>query len=346
MRHIGLDVHKRDTKLCWIYDDTGEISGRATVMTSEVIATIQALPGERCVVLEVGAQSWFLARALMSLPQTQVWVVDAFRARRALEGMRRGTKTDKVDAEGLARLSLEGRAAAMAVWLADPLTHQLRTVSHTRLTLVRQATALQNQIRALLQTEGVTCRSADLMGRKGQQELALLTPTLAPVAAECLIQLRDSLRFVKQQVQVIEQRLTQLVQAHPNGPRLMTIGGCGVVLAGLIIGEIGQITRFSHARHLRSYAGLTPRICQSGARSQLGPLTPGNRNLKYGLVMLAQHFAWSQHFDQTRLKRTYYRCLNRYGPNPAKVALARHLCDIIFAMLRDQTDFAPEVLAA
>ena len=25
MRHIGLDVHKRDTKLCWIYDDTGEI---------------------------------------------------------------------------------------------------------------------------------------------------------------------------------------------------------------------------------------------------------------------------------------------------------------------------------
>jgi len=201
MRHIGLDVHKRDTKVCWMDDGTGEISGRTTVSTSEVLSTIRALPGERCVVLEVGAQSWFLARALMSLPQTQVWVVDAFRAHRALEGMRPGTKTDKTDAEGLARLSFEGRAAAMAVWLADPLTHQLRTVSHTRLTLVRQATALQNQIRALLQSEGANCRSTDLMGRQGQRELTLLTPTLAPVAAECLTQLRDSLVFVKQQVQ-------------------------------------------------------------------------------------------------------------------------------------------------
>ena len=153
--------------------------------------------------------------------------------------------------------------------------------------------------------------------------------------------LKSSLTAARQQLRPHEQDDKRLTNSRLDSPFYS-----GVVLAGLIIGEIGQITRFSHARHLRSYAGLTPRICQSGARSQLGPLTPGNRNLKYGLVMLAQHFAWSQHFDQTRLKRTYYRCLNRYGPNPAKVALARHLCDIIFAMLRDQTDFAPEVLAA
>jgi hypothetical protein len=100
MRHIGLDVHQRDTKLCWIDDETGVRSGCNTVPTAQVVATVSALPGERCVVLETGSQSWFLGRALLSLPETQVFVVDAFKARRSLEGMHAGKKTDKWDALG------------------------------------------------------------------------------------------------------------------------------------------------------------------------------------------------------------------------------------------------------
>jgi hypothetical protein len=33
-----------------------------------------------------------------------------------------------------------------------------------------------------------------------------------------------------------------------------------------------------------------------------------------------------------------------YGPNPAKVSLARHIVNIIFAMLRDGTEFDPRLL--
>lgn len=97
---------------------------------------------------------------------------------------------------------------------------------------------------------------------------------------------------------------------------------------------------------MRSYAGLAPSIWQSGERCFLGKLTKGNRYLKYALVLLAQHVAWSRHFADTRIKRAYCRVLHKHGPNPAKVALARHLCDVIFAMLRDEKDFAPELLAA
>lgn len=346
MRHIGLDVHKQDTKLCWIDDETGVVSGRSTVPTGDVIRVVSSLAGERCVVLETGSQSWFLARALLSLPQTQVFVVDAFKARRSLEGMHPGKKTDKWDALGLAKLSLENRAAPMAVWLADLPTHEIRTLSHVRLGLVQQAASLQTQIRALLRGEGLQCHSTDLMGQKAQRELDGLAQLLSPACAGCLTGLRLALNCLKQEIQKLEKPLLKLVMADARCRRLMTIDGCGFVLAALIVGEIGQISRFSQAKYLRSYAGLTPRICQSGERCFTGSLSQGNRYLKYALVLLAQHFAWSKGFGETRLKRAYYRTLNQHGPKPAKVALARHLCDVVLAMLRDETDFAPEALAA
>jgi transposase len=316
------------------------------VPTGEVIATVSALPGARCVVLETGSQSWFLARALQTLPQTQVFVVDAFQARRSLEGMHRGKKTDKWDALGLAKLSLQQRAAAMAVWLADLPTQQLRVLVRTRAALVQQTTALQNQLRALLRAEGLQVPCSDLMGRQAQRDLDALAPLLPAVSALCLAQLRGSLHFGKQQIQQLDQQLATLTGAHADCQRLMTLPGCGVILAATIVAEIGAISRFRTAKQLRSYAGLTPRICQSGERSYLGPLTRGHRGLKYALVLLAQHFAWNRGFDGTGLKQAYYRCLHRHGPTPAKVALARHLCDVIFAMLRDGTDFTPQQLAA
>jgi len=346
MKHIGLDVHQRDTKVCWIDDDTGQVSNRATVPTGQVVATVAAVPGERCVVLETGSQCWFLGRALASLAQTQVFVVDAFKARRSLEGMHPGKKTDKWDAYGLAKLSLERRAAPMAVWLADLPTHELRTLTRTRAALVQQTTALQNQLRALLRAEGLQCPRSDLMGRQAQRDLDALASLLPSLAAVCFGQLRASLVFLKQQIQTLEQQLAQQALAHPDCRRLMTLPGCGIILASTLIAEIGSISRFSQAKYLRSYAGLTPRICQSGERSYLGPLARGHRGLKYALVLLAQHFAWHQGFADTHLKQAYYRCLHRHGPNPAKVALARHLCDVIFAMLRDGTDFTPQRLAA
>jgi len=342
MRHIGLDVHQRETKLCWIHGATGEVGNRATVPTAQVVDAVRALPGPRCVVLETGGQSWFLAGMLQSLPETEVFVVDAFQARRALEGMHRGKKTDKWDAYGLAKLSLQGRAAAMAVWLADLPTQQLRTLVRTRAALVQQTTALQNQLRALLRAAGLRVPGSDLMGRQAQQDLDALLPLLPPISVLCGEQLRRSLHFGKAQIHALEQELTTLARAHPACQRLMTLPGCGVILAATIVAEIGSISRFRQAKHLRSYAGLTPAICQSGERSHQGPLRRGHRGLKYALVLLAQHFAWHRGFADTGLKQAYYRCLHRHGPTPAKVALARHLCDVIFAMLRDGTDFTPQ----
>ena len=109
------------------------------------------------------------------MADTQVYVVDAFTAHRPLEGLnKRGRKNDKMDARGLARLSLEGRASGMAVCLISQENHNLRTLTRTYIGLQRQSTGLRVRMRALLTANGLACTATDLTGPKGQAELVVL----------------------------------------------------------------------------------------------------------------------------------------------------------------------------
>ena len=45
---------------------------------------------------------------------------------------------------------------------------------------------------------------------------------------------------------------------------IMTIPGIGVVNGGMILGEIGDIHRFSNPKKLLAFAGLDPTVYQSG----------------------------------------------------------------------------------
>jgi transposase len=346
MRHYGLDVHQKMTQVCCLDDETGEVSRSRAVPTGELVSHLASLAGPKRLILECGGQSRFLAGRLQSLAGAEVIVVEACKARRALGGLHPGKKTDKLDARGLARLSSQGCCEAMAVWLPDPATADLRALTRTRQALVEQCTALQNQVRAFLRAQGLACDSTELLSQKAQRQLGELAALLSPIGQECLARLRQTLVSLKREIQALEKQLAQWSAQDASCQRLMTIPGCGPLLATMIVAEIGDPARFAEVQHLRSYAGLTPSVYQSGERSYTGRLCKGNTHLKYALVMLAQHFTWQSGFQDSRWKRSYYRCLNRHGPQPAKVALARHLCDLIFALLRDESAFQAQLLAA
>jgi transposase len=149
------------------------------------------------------------------------------------------------------------------------------------------------------------------------------------------------------QVRALQVVLRELGEGHETVRRLRTLCGCGVILAVAIAAEIGDVRRFAAARDLRGYSGLVPRVSQSGERTHIGPLVRrGNPYLRHALILVAQHFARSKCLAGTRLRSFYGRQLGRHGANPAKVALGRKLCDVIFAMLRNGTDFDLQRLAA
>ena len=123
--------------------------------------------------------------------------------------------------------------------------------------------------------------------------------------------------------------------------------GTGPLLAAVIIAEIGGIARFETACKLRGYSGLVPKVTQSAASRYTGPLVrEANRFLRWALIQVAQNFARSKQTQDLRVMRKYRQKVYAYGPNPAKVDLARRLTNIIFAMLRDGTEFDPAMLAS
>jgi transposase len=121
----------------------------------------------------------------------------------------------------------------------------------------------------------------------------------------------------------------------PAAARLDEITGIGPEGAQAIIAEIGlDMTRFPTAGHLVSWAKLSPRTIQSGARSRSGRTGKGNPYLKGVLGEAAAAAARTDTF----LGERYRRIVKRRGKLKALVAVARSILVIIWNLLANPAD--------
>ena len=91
-------------------------------------------------------------------------------------------------------------------------------------------------------------------------------------------------------------------------------------------------------RKLIGYAGLAPKISQSGDRSRTGALSKaGSRTLRWAAVEAAQH-AWRPSNPWHQL---YTDLAERAGKNPAKAAVARKILIAAWHVLSRQQPFKP-----
>ena len=76
-----------------------------------------------------------------------------------------------------------------------------------------------------------------------------------------------------------------------NDSVIMTIPGIGYINGGMILGEIGDIHRFSSPNKLLAYAGLDPSVYQSGnfQAKKTRMSKRGSKVLRYALVNAAHN---------------------------------------------------------
>ena len=116
--------------------------------------------------------------------------------------------------------------------------------------------------------------------------------------------------------------------------RLDEIPGIARNTAHTIIAEIGLDMRaFPTPGHLVSWAKLSPRTIQSGARNRTGKTGKGNPYLKGALG----HAAASAARTNTFLGERYRRLVKRRGKLKALVAVARSILVIVWHLLTDPT---------
>jgi transposase len=113
---------------------------------------------------------------------------------------------------------------------------------------------------------------------------------------------------------------------------LCQIRGVGRYIAMLIIAEVGDIERFTTARRLCSWAGLTPTVRSSDGKARLGHSSAqGSRAPRWALVAAAQHAGTGG----GPLRETYERIAKRRGKQIAKVAVARKILTLCYYGPRD-----------
>ncbi|GLZ42789.1 IS110 family transposase [Actinokineospora sp. NBRC 105648] len=151
-----------------------------------------------------------------------------------------------------------------------------------------------------------------------------------------LPRLADNLKTVLQQRKQVASEVEGILDAHPLARVLTSMPGIGVRTSARILLEIGDASNFASAAHLAAYAGIAP-VTRSSGTSIKGehPARTGNRKLKRAFFLAA----FAALSDPT--SRAYYDRKRAEGKkhNAALICLARRRCDVLFAMLRNKTNY-------
>jgi transposase len=116
--------------------------------------------------------------------------------------------------------------------------------------------------------------------------------------------------------------------------RLDEVAGIGETTAQVIIAEIGlDMSQFPTARHLVSWAKLSPRTIQSGTKRRDGKTGKGNPYLRAVLGEAAAAAAKTNTFLGAR----YRRLAPRRGKLKALTAISRSILVIVWHLLKDPT---------
>ena len=151
-------------------------------------------------------------------------------------------------------------------------------------------------------------------------------------------QMLEQINFIETQLNELEIQITTML--FEENQVITTIPGIGNILGAIIISEIGDISRFDSASKLVAFAGLDVSVKQSGEFTGTK-----NKISKRGSPYLRRAIwsAASRAVLCDPVLSDYYQSLRARGKHhlTAVGAVARKLCNIIFAVLRDNKPYHP-----
>jgi transposase len=332
MENIALDVHKHYT---WARVESPEGNRLYESRLAHARGTIKNFvgrwtPGSPVALETVG--NWY-------------WVVDEIEAgggkpqlvnaRLAKLMMGQVNKSDKLDAKGMNRLQRTGTLPT--VWIPSSAVGDARELPRTRMVFSEQRTKLKNRVHATLGKYGyVVDEVSDAFGKRGREIINERITKLPPHTQYGLKRLLDQLDHVGENLKAIEAAMIKAFAPCPETRWLKTLPGVGEILAVVIWTEIGTIERFARAEQLASYCGLVARENSSGGKIRFGAVRRDvNVYLKWAFVEAANSAILNcERCGYAHISRLYQRIKARRGHGKAKVAVARHLSEASFWMLK------------
>ena len=329
MNYVGIDWAYGRAAYCAM-GDGGEITSEGLISADEdgLAKLVLRLGSEVMAAVEMMSGAVWVRDQL----QATGWEVQVAHARKVRDVAPLACKTDKVDARVLASPARphpralaalargSGAARAASAPGAPGEGTDLRSQPDLR---PAHPVGLRFSYARLAKPDG-----AELLERRG-------VPAVWRASITELLELAEEM---DRRIDPIDRELRPLAQGDERAKLLATIPGVGPLLSLTLAAEIGEISRFAGPGKLVGYAGLAPRVSQSGKRSATGALSKaGSRTLRWAAVEAANN-AWR---PSNPWHAHYLRVSARHGKNPAKSAVARKLLIAAWHMLSRREPFRP-----
>jgi transposase len=233
---------------------------------------------------------------------------------------------DKIAASILARLLAKG--LLVGVWVPPQEVRELRGLVAQRQKMTRLATQAKNRLHAVIQRHHLSPPQGSLF--REDQKAWWQTLQLGALEELNLQSDLETLEFAEKQLVRLTDVMNDIAAKDEQVSRLIHLPGFGVIVAVTVWAAIGDIHRFTEAKHLVGYAGLGSRVHDSGLTTRTGRITKaGRRDLRVVLVEAAQ--AAANH--HAHWKAELARLQPRLGRNKAMVAIARKLLIVVWHVL-------------
>ena len=229
------------------------------------------------------------------------------------------SKTDKIDAKGLALMGAERRLEAWGG--IDPFWRRLRAMTRTRAELMNERTALRNRLHALRHSG-----------------------TTADQAMEAL---NECIKALSKQIDTLYRAICKAMREHEQLAELIgylrTIPGVGLLTIAAVLAETAGFKRFTSLSQLISFSGYDVVIQESGTwAGQRHISKQGSKYIRRAMFMPA---STAIRLDEGPLWEFYQRLRAKHDTNvkmKAHVAVQKKLLRYMYVLWNKQEAFDPQ----
>ena len=238
-------------------------------------------------------------------------------------------KTDPIDAQKIANALRVG--IIPECYVAPPDLRDVRELLRYRISMVQARTALVNYTHSLLDKYDVTPDVSKMHSKKAirlPSQIRLKKPNDDMILQNCV----KRIAHATEEISDIEAEIDRQATVNEDVKLLMSMTGIETFAAMLLVSEIGDIFRFKTADRLVSWAGMCPRVYQSGNVARYGRMKKAS-NRRVNWIMIQAANVAVRHDD--RLKWFYQNAKTRHdGNHPIAIThVANKMVRIIWKML-------------
>jgi transposase len=251
----------------------------------------------------------------------------------------KSNKNDAADAEAIAEAA--GRPGMRFVAVKHEWQHDILMIHRVRERLVRNRTALMNELRGFLNEYGIVIP----LGIKRLRERIMQVVGgedggISEAVRNMIWDLYEELVHIDGRIKAYDARIREVSCSREDCRRLETIPGVGPVISTALVASVGDPSHFKNGRQMAAWLGLVPRQHSSGGKQLLlGISKRGDGYLRKQLVHGARSVMYHAGGKEDRRSRWIQGKIETRGKNKTCVAIANKIARISWAVMKHKTEY-------